>query len=92
MKKYRVLRDNHGFQGRYWKAGKVVEFDDDVIPPKHFLLLDGSPVVQKIVKKIEDDKAALSQIALKSIKPTPTAGAVLKNQKKAGVPIPAEEF
>lgn len=46
MKKYKVLRNCHGFQRRYWTAGDIVELEDDAKPPHHFLEIkeDASPV------------------------------------------------
>jgi len=37
--KYKVLRDNYGFLGRYWKAGSIVVIQDDLKPPHHFMPL-----------------------------------------------------
>lgn len=40
MKKYKVLRNCHGFMRRYWEAGQIVELADDAKPPHHFALID----------------------------------------------------
>lgn len=82
MKKYLVLRTNHGFQGRMWYQDAIVEFDDDVVPPHHFQLMDGKAEAKAAVEKREEEKTALSKMARQAIKPQPTAGEVLKNQKK----------
>ena len=93
MKKYRVLRNTHGFQGKYWHQDDIVEFEDDVIPPKHFELLTGRAEVLSAKEKIEDEKTALSQLQRKQVKPLPTAGQEMKNQKRAGVmPVKSEDF
>lgn len=34
--KYRVLRDNYGFMGRYWESGKIVEIPETLKAPRHF--------------------------------------------------------
>ena len=92
MKRYLVLRDTHGFQGRMWKADSRVEFSDDVTPPaRHFKLLDGKEEAQKAERKLEDEKVALSQAQQKQVKPLPTAGTVLKNQKRVGKVADAKE-
>jgi hypothetical protein len=52
MKKYKVLRDCHGFQRRHWLKGAIVEFDDDLKPPHHFLLIKGDEP-----KPVEDKSA-----------------------------------
>jgi len=85
MKKYLVLRDTHGFQGRMWHKDAIVEFSDDVVPPRHFQALDGGPVAKQVVAAIAEEKTALSQLALKAVKPLPTAGKVMRNQKQVGV-------
>ena len=91
MKKYLVLRTNHGFQGRMWTEGAVVEFDDDVVPhPKNFKLMDGSKQAQAVVEVMEEQAKTLSEIQRKSLKPQPTAGEVLKKQKK--VSVKSEDF
>lgn len=85
MKKYLVLKTNHGFQGRLWAKDAVVEFDDDVTPNKHFQLLDGKAQAKKAEEAVVEEKMALSQLQAKVVKPLPTAGTILKGQKKAGV-------
>lgn len=85
MKKYLVLRNTHGFQGRYFHQDDIVEFEDDVVPPHHFQPLSGQAEVLKAEDKIVDEKTALSQMQRKQVKPMPTAGTVLKNQKRMGV-------
>lgn len=93
MKKYLVLRDSHGFQGRYWHKDAIVEFDDDVQPhPKNFQLLDGGPAAKKAQAVVVDEKQTLSQLAIKAIKPQLTAGQVLRHQKKSGIYPKAEDF
>ena len=93
MKKYLVLRNTHGFQGRYWYQDAIVEFEDDVVPPHHFQLLSGKAEVLKAEEKIVDEKTALSQMQRKQVKPMPTAGTELKGQKRAGeVPVKTEDF
>ena len=87
-KKYLVLRDNHGFQGRMWHKDAVVEFDDDVVPPHHFQCLDGKPAAKAAEAAVVEEKAALSQLAIKAVKPLPTAGKIMKGQKKQGEPAP----
>ena len=82
MKKYLVVRTNHGFQGRMWYQDQEVEFEDDVVPPHHFQLLDGKDAAKKAVAEREEEKVALSQHQKKVVKPQPTAGEVLKSQKK----------
>jgi hypothetical protein len=81
--KYKVMRDCHGYKGKYWKQDDIVEFDADDTPPRHFLPLDGSPKAKEVLRKDEEEKMALSQLAHKSIKPQPTAAKVLRNQKKS---------
>lgn len=91
MKKYRVLRKTHGFQGRMWYQDDIVEFDDDVKPPHHFELLSGKAEVLSAKEKIEEEKTALSQLQRKQVKPLPTAGTVMKKQKYVGEKQP-EDF
>ena len=85
MRKFRVLRNTHGFQGKYWHQDDIVEFEDDVVPPRHFELLNGRAEVLKAHEKIEDEKTALSQLQRKQVKPLPTAGVILRKQKQVGV-------
>lgn len=82
MKKFLVLRNCHGFQGRYWYKDDVVEFENDVVPPKHFQILDGQADAKKAEEAVVEEKMALSQLQRKQVKPLPTAGTVLKGQKK----------
>lgn len=43
MAKYEVLRDNYGFQNRYWEKGEIVELDPKTNPhPKNFKPLSAS--------------------------------------------------
>lgn len=84
MKKYVVLRTNHGFQGRMWVQDAIVEFENDVVPPRHFKLLENELAVKKVNEEIVNEKTALSQLQKKQVKPLPTAGSVLKTQKKVG--------
>jgi len=84
MKKYLVIRTTHGFQGRLWREGTEAEFDDDVVPPRHFQLMDGGVKHKKVVEDLEEKEVALSQIAKKVVKPMPVAGIELKGQKKVG--------
>jgi hypothetical protein len=37
MKKYKVIRTCHGFKGRLWEEGQIVELEDDETPPSHFV-------------------------------------------------------
>lgn len=92
MKKFLVLCDTHGFQGKYWHKDDIVEFEDDVAPPKHFQFLDGRAEVLKANEKIADERTALSQVQRKEVKPLPTAGTVLKNQKRMGAQPKTEDF
>ncbi len=55
MKRYKVIRNCHGFQRRYWEAGKIVELDDNEKPPHHFLLIEEGEV-----KKVKDPMAPVS--------------------------------
>jgi len=34
--KYKVIRNCHGFQNRYWHAGQVVDIPERYNPPHHF--------------------------------------------------------
>jgi len=92
MKKYIVLCDNHGFQGRYWVKDSEVEFEDDVVPNKHFKLLPNLAAEKKAKETIAEEKAALSQIQRKELKPQPTAAEVMKSQKKASTTRVTEDF
>lgn len=83
MKKYLVLRTNHGFQGKMWMKDQEVQFEDDIEPPHHFQLLDGGIAAKKAVEAVKIEKEAYSQIQTKAVKPLPTAGSVLKSQKKS---------
>ena len=38
--KYKVTVDNYGFMGRYWDAGTIVDLDESLKPPEHFVPLD----------------------------------------------------
>jgi len=59
MKKYRAIVNSHGFLRRYWERGQIVEVEDDVIPPKHFELLQEEIVEEK--EEVEKP-IALSQL------------------------------
>ena len=83
MKKYLVLRDCHGFQGKMWRKDQEVQFEDDVEPPRHFQLLDGGIAARKAVDAVIIEKESYSQLQKKVVKPLPTAGNALKNQKKS---------
>ena len=39
MLKYKVVRDCHGFKGRYWTEGEIVDLPEGDNPPRHFVLL-----------------------------------------------------
>lgn len=51
MTKYKVIRDTHGFQGRYWNQGDIVDLDEAEKPPRHFV-----PVSD--LKQYEEDPEA----------------------------------
>lgn len=86
-KKYLVLRDNHGFKGRYWTKDDVVEFPDDVTPPKHFELITKKT---KLPEGADASKPVntMSELQRQSISPEKTAGELMKDQKQVGqVPL-----
>ena len=84
-KKWLVLRTNHGFKGRMWLEGQVVEFADDVTPPHHFELITAKT---KIVTEESSvvTPVALSQMQVNKNKPT-TAATALKDQGVAHKPL-----
>ena len=57
--KYKVMVDNYGFMGRYWDAGMIVDIDDNLTPPEHFVPLnpkqdivtEGTSDAQKVQRK-----------------------------------------
>ena len=51
MAKWIVKRTCHGFKGRYWEEGTIVELEDDVNPPNHFERYDSKKI--KITEKTE---------------------------------------
>lgn len=55
--KYRVLRNNYGFQGQYWHRDDIVDLDPKSNPPEHFLALEvieePKPVVPKSAVELE---------------------------------------
>ena len=46
MKKYKVIRDCHGFQRRHWLKDSIVELDDSENPPHHFVLINEEKAVE----------------------------------------------
>lgn len=40
MKKYIIATTCHGYKGRMWEEGQIVELEDDDNPPRHFKLVD----------------------------------------------------
>lgn len=66
MKKYTVLRDCHGFQGRYWSKGTVIELADDVTPPKHFKLVSEGSVAKPVAQDL-GDILPLSEVGKKPV-------------------------
>lgn len=54
--KYLVLKNNFGFQKRYWAEGQVVDLPEGANPPEHFKLLD-KPEEEKTEPKTFSDLA-----------------------------------
>lgn len=55
MKRYKVIRDNVGFQRRMWREGTIVDLEDHETPPHHFVLLEN---VQPVNIPVHDPMAA----------------------------------
>jgi len=56
--KYRAIRDNYGFQGRYWSAGETV--DAKTKPNDHFAPVAGQNEVDEPVEQpaeVADEQA-----------------------------------
>lgn len=61
MKKYLVKTTCHGYKGRLWDEGEIVELEDDANPPNHFQLIeDGQPVEEKIEDEREDPQKPIT--------------------------------
>ncbi len=46
MIRYKVARRCHGFKGRMWEEGQIVDLEDNDIPPYHFVRTDESPITE----------------------------------------------
>ena len=56
MKKYIVSRSCHGYKGRMWDEGQIVELEDGSNPPRHFQLIDENSLFSNINKKSEEER------------------------------------
>lgn len=56
--KYKAIRSNYGFRGKYWYEGDIVEIDKDEKVPHHFEPING----KEIKVAVKDDVVALSQL------------------------------
>lgn len=73
--KYLVLRNNYGYQGRYWEKDAIVDLPDDAKPPHHF-------------EPVDKAKKATAQAAPVTIAPNPVSSpgnqpTLTKAQQKA---------
>lgn len=46
MTKYRVLTNCYGFLNRYWEKHEVVDLDESLNPPEHFLPIKEESAVE----------------------------------------------
>lgn len=91
MKKYLVLRTNHGFKGRYWVEGQTVSFEDNVVPPHHFQLITEKTKLPE-AEKFQVEPTTLSALQ-GQVKKTPTAAQALKDDVGvAQKPLTEEEL
>ena len=79
--KYLVRTTNHGFKGRYWTEGEVVEFPPDVIPDKRYFERITKDTVLPVEADIDKPVNTLADSIARPYKKEPTAGQVLADQK-----------
>jgi len=67
--RYKVLRNCHGFLGRYWKKATIVDSsqyqdkwpEDEKEIPRHFLLIDENGL--EIVRKPKSDRMSMTEFS-----------------------------
>ena len=79
--KYLVKLTNHGFKGRYWTEGEIVEFPPDVLPDKRYFERITKDTVLPVEADIDKPVNTLADSIARPFRKEPTAGQVLSEQK-----------
>ena len=79
--KYLVRTTNHGFKGRYWTEGEIVEFPTDVIPDKRYFEVITKNTILPVDADVDKPMNTLADAVARPYKKEPTAGQVLADQK-----------
>lgn len=81
MTKWKAKYDSHGFLGRYWKEGEIVELEDGIVPNQHFDKLDPNAPVAAVVE-VPQDPATMSELQKLRDSQKPTTGMAIKAEEK----------